>query len=457
MYVVANSEVTKTTCEKWFGLYGDEVHGVSQSINLYTGIEIRADGNYNNKCQNEDIVFYPVYETLYSWLKDNEDGDKRKIVFACHEIPFTVITQASLSNSDDNTMGYTRNYPNGSSSLLGSHMNQLDATENRGTYWASRLLEHFGCKLCIGGHKHTYALSYPIKENYQWKDSNGNEYSSLDNRKPMLETLEDECGTTPVNAISWDIKTQYDANDNPYNVSSGLSGEIRISSTKLPYIPNDLFSMIGANRFYNEKGEANTYYYRCCTPIDTSTNTKYDGFVNYSMCQATGYKLKSNKELPCAFQVFSKLIPMTTNEVSVGSGGTLTFKDTVNGNQLYPMFSVLEFENDKNGAVNAINVKMCRVAGIFAKDGKDSFTQTSYGKKSPSIQYLLEVNPTSVENIVSIYNSYYTSEADAEKRISITPDNYMYGVWVTENMYNDLTVKSNEDGYIYNKYLYIQY
>ena len=111
--------------------------------------------------------------------------------------------------------------------------------------------------------------------------------------------------------------------------------------------------MIGETKF-----KGNTYYYRCCTPINAS-NDKYDGFVNYSMCQATGYKLKSNKELPCAYQVFSKLIPKTTNEVSTGTGGTLTFTDTVNGNQLYPMFSILEFEHDTNRNINAINVKMC--------------------------------------------------------------------------------------------------
>ena len=60
MYVVANSEVTKTTCEKWFGLYGDEVNGVNQSINLYTGIEIRADGIIiiNVKMKNKYFIQY---------------------------------------------------------------------------------------------------------------------------------------------------------------------------------------------------------------------------------------------------------------------------------------------------------------------------------------------------------------------------------------------------------------
>ena len=451
IYVVANSEITKTTCEKWFGLYDkDDNDDVIRSINLYTGIEIRANGNYNNTCQNKDRVFYPVYETIYSWLNENKsNGGNKKIVFVCHEIPFTVITQASLLNKNRDTMLNTRNYPNGTSSLLGSHMNQLDSTENRGTYWISRLLEYFGCKLCIGGHKHTYALSYPIKENYQWVNNNVT-YNSLDSRKEMEQTLEDESGSKPKNEISWVVTTKYDSNNNPYNVSSDLDGNVSISSTKLPYIPSDLYSMIGENKFNNN----NFYYYRCCTPVDTSNNKHYDGFVNYSMCQATGYKLKSNKELPCAYQVFSKLIPMTKNEVK-NDGGKITFKDTANGNQLYPMFSVLEFEHnndnsdsDNNDAISAINVKLCRIAGIFKEDGKDSFTQTSYGTNEPSIYYLIEVNDNNVKAIEKVLNE---NVIDESKRTNIEKSNYMYGVWISKDNYN----RSELNGI--NKYLYIQY
>ena len=443
LYIVANSEVTKTTCEKWFGLYGVAKENITHPINLYTGIEIRANGDYNNKCQNEDIVFHPVYETIYHWLKNNADGVNKKIVFACHEIPFTVITQASLYNGDSNTMANTRNYPNGSSSLLGSHMNQLDSTENRGTYWISRLLEYFGCKLCIGGHKHTYALSYPIKENYQWVDKDNVSHNSLDGIKEMKSTLEDECGSNPENNISW-IVTTNSTGDNPYNVSTGLSGDVNISSTKLPYIPEGLYENIGKHKF-----SGNTYYYRCCTPMDTTNNNKYDGFVNYSMCQATGYKLKSNKELPCAYQVFSKLIPKTSNVYDTTNG---TFTDKVNAEQLYPMYSVLNFEH-RNGEINAVDVRLCRVAGIFKADGGDSFTQTNYGKNEPSIQYLLEINSSNVnviKNVLGLEN--------------INTSEYMYGAWVPKGTVytipdSDDNPDNNEniDVVNNNKYLYIQY
>jgi hypothetical protein len=298
-------------------------------------------------------------------------------------------------------------------------------------YWISRLLEHFGCKLCIGGHKHTYALSYPIKENYQWgvKGDNG-EYTytnSLIETKPMSSTLEDESGVEPIYKISWFVETQYDSDKskNPYNISGSVEGPVEISSTKLPYIPNDLYNKIGAN-----KSEDNTSYYRCCSPINTD-DSKYNGFINYSMCQATGYKLKSNKELPCAYQVFSKLIPMTQH--TVGDDGKIT--DSPSGNQLYPMFSVLEFKHDESGNISAIDVKMCRVAGIFKTDGGDSFTQTNYGKNALSIQYLIEVTEK---------NAHLLS-------VNIIPSEYMYGAWITKNEYESNALNGN------NKYLYIEY
>ena len=144
------------------------------------------------------------------------------------------------------------------------------------------------------------------------------------------------------------------------------------------------------------------------------------------MCQATGYKLKSNKELPCQFQVFSKLIPMTSHD-----GGS----DVANQNQIYPMYSVLMFNHDREGNINAIDVRLCRITGIFKSDGGDSFTQTSYGTKKLHIEYLIEVNGDNVEDL---------PEGVGE----ITQSKYMYGAWISES--ETQLVETN-------KYLYIKY
>jgi hypothetical protein len=239
----------------------------------------------------------------------------------------------------------------------------------------------------------------------------------------MSATLEDESGSEPTYEISWVITTN-SSGENPYNISGTLTADVNINSTKSPCIPEDLYNKIGIHAT-----NYNISYYRCCTPIEISDDGKYDGFVNYSMCQATGYKLKSNKELPCKYQVFSKLIPMTTH--TDGS-------DKPNQNQIYPMFSILEFEHyGENRDINAINIKMCRVTGIFEKDGVDTFTQTKYGTGTTSIQYLIEVNDDNVDEI----NKTILKDED-----KIKPETYMYGAWVSSG-----ELANN------NKYLYIKY
>jgi hypothetical protein len=109
--------------------------------------------------------------------------------------------------------------------------------------------------------------------------------------------------------------------------------------------------------------------------------------------------------------------------------------DKPNGNQLYPMFSVLEFEHETDNTIKAINIKLCRVTGIFAKDAADSFTQISYGSRPIGIVYLIEVND---DNEGSINQSLTGDNV-------ITKSEYMYGAWVNGSKLGE------------NKYLYIQY
>jgi hypothetical protein len=134
------------------------------------------------------------------------------------------------------------------------------------------------------------------------------------------------------------------------------------------------------------------------------------------------------------------LIPKTDNTYENGK-----FTDTVNGNQLYPMYSVLEFIHNRDGAIEAIDVKLCRVAGIFKADGKDSFTQTSYGTKNPSIQYLVEINDDNKGILIELL--YNGDDTKIEK------SNYMYGEWVSDSDYLGLESKLVGS----NRYLYIKY
>ena len=105
------------------------------------------------------------------------------------------------------------------------------------------------------------------------------------------------------------------------------------------------------------------------------------------MCQATGYKLTSNKELPSADQKFSKVLPKTT----IKSG-----KDTVSPEQKYPMFAIITTGNQ-------ISIKLIRIKNIFTD--KFVFNQQSYSKTSPIFEYLGGI--TESEN----YGTWSTNES----------------------------------------------
>ena len=108
----------------------------------------------------------------------------KKIIVACHEMPFTVITAANLLSS---TVSNSRSLSG--TSLVGSHLNQLNSSDNQSNYWFSRLLEFRNVKLCLGGHKHTYAVTYPLREYYFYGDNKNSK-----DHGPMLmnQTLEND-------------------------------------------------------------------------------------------------------------------------------------------------------------------------------------------------------------------------------------------------------------------------
>ena len=402
LYIMVNSEIPYSNIMLWYGLNSTN----NRFVNIYTGIEVIQNGNYAIKSVNNPNgidYFTPIYETLYTWLDTNDtdnDVNVKKVIVAMHEMPFTVITKASLSNKSVDTIPCTRNHPTGDA-RLGSNINQVNINENRGIYWCSRLLEYFNCKLVIGGHKHTYALSYPIREKYTWSLNGAEAVDSGRSIKVMLPTLEDEAGETPICLISWDIDLSNDTVRNAYNINTTRSivpDTTKLNSTKTPYVPQNLYSTYGESVYNNNKGDL----FRCCTPLGVSDNGKYDNFVTYSMCQATGYKLKSNKELPSEVQVFSKIIPKTKHN---------TDGDKPNGSQLYPMYSVLEFSND----FTELNVTMNRISGIFETLDKDTFTQTQYGSGPLDVKTLC--TGTYIAETSRLYGTWLTEDAAKQKDV----------------------------------------
>ena len=335
-FIVVNSEITETTCSTWYELVNTTTN---KTINIYTGFEI--DGT--NPTFHSLSEFTPIYTMLYDVLNDAVERTLRPMVM-CHEMPFTVITAESLMTS------YSNEYRSLShaNALVGSHLNQISKNEigtgddnPPGIYWFSRLLEHFNVKLVIGGHKHTYACTYPLRENYNWKDGDNNLKDSLTEKMIMHRTLESDKN----------VKFFVQVGNNNYK-----------NLTKYPL-----------TKRRDPGSSSGTIFYPCVAVPDL------EGGIVYFMCQATGYKLTSNKELPSSNQKFSRIIPQTINKYNEETG---TFKDTANSNQKYPMFAIIDVDGGTYG------IKLARVLNIF--NNNFTFAQNKYSTAPMTLQYLTE-------------------------------------------------------------------
>ena len=181
------------------------------------------------------------------------------------------------------------------------------------------------------------------------------------------------------------------------------------------------------------------------------------------MCQATGYKLKSNKELPSTIQVFSKIIPVTNHAVD---------GDKPSGEQLYPMYSVLEFNND----CSEVFVSMNRITNIFKANGKDAFTQTDFGKNKPARQMLCTYEKEDCTASGPIANRTGTKDGDTYfatdenkmyKYVKQADETFtwdilrerMYGRWLSENAALDRMADYEDDptNVSDNRYLHIKF
>lgn len=324
--LMCNSEITKVTCKDWFKKTSPDTGDI---VNIYTGWTVPESTSSTPHYVNG---FTSIYTMIYRMLNNNT----KEILAVCHEMPFTVITMGSMSKESAVTKNY-RSFGEAGSSLIGCHMNQLSTLDTKGIYWFSRLLEYFNVKLCIGGHKHTYAATLPVRELYYW---NGGTKNSLDNYSEIImsETLEND-------DITW---------FNPDNIA--------INSSKTPIVnANDW------NTGYMP--HSNDELYMHLYSVDDK-NSK-SGVV-YFMCQATGYKLTSNKELPSQFQEFSQLIPETSTD------------NKAHNSQRYPMFSIID------PSVSGYNIALVSLWNIMtgANDKPSfTFTQSDYSKDPIKLMY----------------------------------------------------------------------
>lgn len=398
-FINMNSEITFVNCRDWFDLaIGENTKDKpsDKAYNIYTGwsvgnnTAIEIPEYYKHDTVKDMSNFVPIYDTLYTWLEDAQLSDKKCIV-ACHEIPFTVMTRENLSVNPE-IPGYTqssRSVDGKGGALVGSHLNQLTKNDNKCLYWFSRLLEFFNVKLCIGGHKHTYTCTYPVREFYFY-DTNKN--SLTDGPKEMSYTLEQD-------DITWTYTIDY-INENLL-IKTNPSGKFDVE--KQVFAPDHttfhtsrlpLVNYTGTVKKVSYDGKSYTAVEYSNSDLDTlylpivKDSTMYSG-VTYFMCQATGYKQTSNKELPGTAQAFSKILPMTSFNGS---------KDTADVGQQLPMFGIIDIGT-------SINIQLVRINNIQSSSGVPLYID-KYSSEPMYFQYLhLPSDGNDLEKRFGIWNT----------------------------------------------------
>lgn len=451
-------------------------------VNAYTGFTIgKIDGKN---------VYVDKFETIYTMLYDmifriSEDANASipnstkkplasNIIFACHEMPFTVITNDNVTFSATSVTppkNEDRSISNGS--LVGCHCNlidPIDAGETPGINWLSRLCEYMKLRVFIGGHKHTYMCTNKLRELYTYNKENDttayqNANSLTDGPMIMQHTLVSDTAKWRVTVDSLDGMRFYLNQDvvnltnmyqNPYfqtttgnNQGTDIVGSITLcGSTEYDevtlvdgsyvwkYVDKHVGETVGTvvtKPLYHTVINSTKFPIMVCADdIDRATayktlnglifNTMYnlqtqnpflypyygvvvdnysDNNIIYAMCQATGFKIKSNKELPTDKQRFSMIIPKTTSTATA---------DKPDANQQYAMYSKIYFDNDDK------KLELVRFKNITSTT--KLLSQTVYGTAPIVLEYMVHsythFNTTTQQNevITSIFGNWLASTDD---------------------------------------------
>ena len=366
-YLLINSELTKDTCK---GLFKANVVSGNDTLtyNLYTGyLE-----NQTKQSFAESQTKTRCFKNTISDMLDKLSG--KKVIVACHEMPFTVITVDNLQGDKYRVDRSCNGDISGGSvthkSLVGSHMNRLRYNanwDNDDNYWFSQLLQDKGVKLCIGGHKHSYACTYPVYENPELI------YGLVKNT---------------------DVFKDYDPSKLFVTITD------RVGSKKLT-LKDDSGNTITNNALYEcEKSGA---YSLLRAPSGATINgiSLSDKAVTYFMVQATGYKLKSNKELPSVNQTFSIIRPKTNLD------------NTAHYSQESPMFATIDYSSNQWGIslYRIVNIKTTAATKIT------EFSSIKYSTK-PMVTERLILNYS--ESDGANENYWYTTDPTANYSFNYT-------------------------------------
>ena len=273
-----------------------------------------------------------IYSLIKEWcqrdinLYSNYDW---KIAY-CHEMPFTIITDKVKSDF------YNPNLNNGYENELnnkraGSRINTTTKTEDE--YWFSRFCQDNGIRLVMGGHKHTQAITYPIKENIK---PNG----KVNSMKPIIEVTYN------------DLNEYFDESTHLIEINDEKS---ELKGQKFPnkwFIEDYQGNSEGTETQLNADKKNNDCHFCTFELVESITAPIY------SMSQSTGYKHTSNKELPAQKIPWCHYYYPSKKEETI-NGNQSIITSTVNNEQKYPFYSIYTISE------NNISISVKRLENIL--------------------------------------------------------------------------------------------
>lgn len=308
-FICINSELPKTAIMKLFNENAEEYANASKDT----------IPNYDELMEKYSIA---VAERLEDWLNadcnkitsynaSKNKEEQKWIIAYCHEMPFTILTHAvTLKHQADrlNVKG---------SSIAGCRTNGIKSHGKY--YWLSRLFDKYHIPLVLGGHKHTYSMSARIKENIIINEDGTEDYSQT--YRPIIQLKRSD-----LEKVYGKEYTNNELKELWYNTGKKMNNE-----QNYPTVFEDNICDVNDIEIID----------------DVNNNEDYSAPM-YVMQTAAGYKLISNKELP-AVVIPWLTIPSGTNITDSKLNTTYfpaTAEPKVNANQLYPYFTIYEF--DKN-------------------------------------------------------------------------------------------------------------
>lgn len=270
-----------------------------------------------------------IYDKIKEWCERDIDlyGDNSawKIAY-CHEMPFTIITDGVMGEFYTPGKNGGKEVP-AKNNRGGSRINTNTKTANK--YWFSQFCQNNDIRLVMGGHKHTQAISWPLKENV----ING----EVNSMKPIIQVT------------AADLSNHFEGSTKLITIedsSSDLNGQ---------KFPNKWFVTDYQDASVAQHSHIQPTYERNCHFCTFELVSNITAPV-YSMSQATGYKHTSNKELPAAEIPWCRYYyPNVVDENG---------KVSVNTEQRYPFYSIYTVSPNKI-TIDVKRIKNVLVNGKF--------------------------------------------------------------------------------------------